>query len=503
MTVTEDSVAASELENVIAVFGAVDLAVQDDPTGERRARVAALLPHYESPQVHWYRVMLQLAIDRGANLPMSIGDSDESVAEALRALTETMPGSNHLAARRLLGLYAAAQAVPEIFAPEGSHGPLVAGALSAVLRQLESGETSGRADAAAEHLHEFMAAEHPSSDEQSSEERWDEMIEEVRQYVDVSGLDRPSCTDRPVERPGYAGPAAALRSEFDVTGVPFIKACKILAPENWPRCMNIWCHMDPRDAPPHRYDEEVSTNCRSPANAFFTKHAVLDFHFDDSDEEFAITTYNLAPVEQPPDGLVVDRGSLVVHQLPDRLHVTTTKRLRFKGALSGVGLSFFACLFGWTGKGKEMFYKCAQLRDDQLRRVLRLEDEPSRPSVPSRGKAGSQRGTTREGAVSARIAQQTAATIKDCVDDQAAFMQDWADRVADEDYGYGEMADDMAKAAVRMVRDSARIMDLAVRNARLGAEGARAQRERPAAQPAPPAEPRDQEERPSWTTTPQ
>ena len=359
MTVTDDSVAPSELENVIAVFGAVDRAVQDDdPTGERRARVAALLPLYESPQVHWYRVMLQMAIDRGANLPEAIGDSEESVAEALRGLTEAVPGSNHLAARRLLGLYAAAQAVPEMFAPGGSHGPLVAGALSAVLRRrFESEELSGRADAAAESLHEFLAAEHPSSDEQSSEERWDEMIEEVRLYVDVSGLERPSCTDKLVERPGYPGPATALRSEFDVTDVPFNKAVKILAPENWPRCMNIWCHMDARDAPPHRYDEEVSTNCHSPENAFFTKHAILDFDFDHNAEEFAITTYNLAPapVQQPPDGLLVDRGSLVVHQLPDRLHITTTKRLRFKGALSGAGLSLFACLFGWTGKGKGCF----------------------------------------------------------------------------------------------------------------------------------------------------
>jgi hypothetical protein len=137
-----------------------------------------------------------------------------------------------------------------------------------------------------------------------------------------------------------------------------------------------------------------------------------------------------------------------------------------------------------------MFSNCARLPDDRLRRVLRLEDEGSRRSVPR----------PREGAASARIAQQTAATIKDCVDDQAAFMQDWADRVADEDYGYGEMADDMARAAVRMVRDSARIMDLAVRNARLGAAGGRAQR---AAQPAPAAAPHDQKERPSWTTTPQ
>jgi hypothetical protein len=68
-------------------------------------------------------------------------------------------------------------------------------------------------------------------------------------------------------------------------------------------------------------------------------------------------------------------------------------------------------------------------------------------------------------------------------------MQEWADRVAGGDYGYGEMADEMVRAGVRMATDSARIMNVAVKNAQRGAAGARARR------PARADEPDDEEER--------
>jgi hypothetical protein len=369
-----------------------------------------------------------------------------------------------------------------MFAPDGSHGRLVKGAL----RAMPSPERS--ADRAAEHLHEFMAGEDPSSVKEP-DERWARIVDNALPLVDVSGLERPTCTDRLVERPGYPGPAAALRSEFPVPdGVPFKNAVKILAPENWPRCMKtFWRCMKKDNVVPNRYHEEVSTNPDDPANALFTARAVLDFVFDDDDEDqWAITTYDLAP-DQPRDGLDVDRGSLVVHRLPGGgLHVTTTKRLRLKGPVNGEGLSIVACLFGWTGQGKRMMNKCSELPEHELWHVARLDDRGPRRSTTG---AGSQRGTTREGMASASIAQQAAATIKDYVDFQAAYMQEWADRVAGGDYGYGEMADEMVRAGVRMATDSARIMNVAVKNAQRGAAGARARR------PARADEPDDEEER--------
>src|SRR4051794_10177979 len=116
----------SETEDLIAVFGAVDVAVQEhDPTGERRAKVASLLPYYESPDVHWYSDLLRAARERGARLPPSLGESGESIGEALDNLADTRPGSPRLRARRLLAISAAVQAMGEIFGPDGTHGEQV------------------------------------------------------------------------------------------------------------------------------------------------------------------------------------------------------------------------------------------------------------------------------------------------------------------------------------------------------------------------------------------
>ena len=254
----------------------------------------------------------------------------------------------------------------------------------------------------------------------------------------------------------------------------------------------FWRWMKPDDEVPNRYHEEVSTNPDNPENALFTAKAILDFVFDDDDDDqWAITTYDLASVEQLARR--PGRGQGIAGRAPSPrwggLPLPTTKRLRLKGAVNGEGLSIVACLFGWTGEGKRMMNKCSQLPDDKLRHVPRLEDGHSRRSAPGRATAGSQRETTRERVGSGGIAQQAAATIKDYVDYQAAYMQDWADRVAAGDYGYGEMADEMARAGVRMVTDSARIMNVAVRNAQRGAAGDRARR------PARADEPDDEEER--------
>jgi hypothetical protein len=495
MAVTDDPVAASELENVIAVFGAVDRAVQDDATGERRARVSALIPAYASPDVHWDRIMREAAIARRARLPASLGTSEESVAAALVAL-QAGPESTRLAARRLLGLFAATQAVPESFRPDRPHGPRVTAALGAVLPdRLGVAEASLGRDEAARRLHEYMAREEPSLTEQSPQERWDGLLGEVGLDSEASGLVRPSCMDTVVDRPGGTF-EVVLRSEFPVSNVSLAQAQKILAPENWPRCSALWCRMDAHDQPPHRYDEEVTTNCKHPKDAYFTAHAILDFTFS----QYAgatQTTYNLAPVRQPDDGLDVDAGALVVQPLSDgSLHVTTTKHLRFKQPLRGAGLDLVACLFGWTEKGIEMFHNCARLPDAELRRVARLEDDGPGRAAAGRATVSSQPGGTSQAPVTAHIAKQTAATIEEYVGNQVSYMQEWAERVDDEEYGIQDMADDMARASVRMIRDGARIMDLTIRNVRLA--GARTPR---AATPDPPATPDDEKERPSWKTT--
>src|SRR5215213_8953222 len=165
MSVTQDVTGPSELENLLAVYGAIDIAVRDDTTGESRARVASIHPIYDSSEVHWYSEFLRWRADEGVVLPSSVGESVESTAQALANLSEQEPGSNRLAARRLLALYALTQAVPELYGPGRAHGPELAAALSAVLRPRMGLDATdaGRADAAAERLHEFIAADHPGS----------------------------------------------------------------------------------------------------------------------------------------------------------------------------------------------------------------------------------------------------------------------------------------------------------------------------------------------------
>jgi len=87
------------------------------------------------------------------------------------------------------------------------------------------------------------------------------------------------------------------------------------------------------------------------------------------------------------------------------------------------------------------------------------------------------------------LARQTTDAISDCLEDQVAYMEEWVERVADEDYGYKDMMDDMARAGARMVIDSARILNLATRNAQTVSTRGRAQR----AEPAPATGPEDED----------
>jgi hypothetical protein len=150
-----------------------------------------------------------------------------------------------------------------------------------------------------------------------------------------------------------------------------------------------------------------------------------------------------------------------------------------------------------------MMYNCARLPEDDFQRAARRDplrvsrgrDFPvrtrrSRASRPPRRPAVSSRQSASRSATSgSRAARrewrerrsrtsrgQTPKAIKDCVDDQSAYLEEWADRAADDKYGYKDMLDDMAKASVRMVFDGARILNLAVKNAEVGAAAARAER---------------------------
>jgi hypothetical protein len=429
-----------------------------------------------------------------------------------------------MAARRLLALYSAVQAKGEVFGPGGELGAEVQGALAAVLSQrLEVGEDgAGRAAEAARILHEFMAEDLLLSPG-DADEHWSAFVSKVALYVHISGLEQRPCTSRLKMRPGGGHPVATLESVFDVSNVDFERAITFLDPGEWPKCMDFWCEMGPVPDLPndvHRYNEMVSTDCHDPDHAVFTARAVLDFDFKKLPDA-AFASYGLAPGHpQTGDDLTVDEGSLTVARMQGFLHIRTTKRVEFSRVFRGDQLAAIGCALGWTDMGKAMMYNCACLPEDDFQRAARRDplrvprgdqfrgptptvsrpsaankssSGTSRRSAPRSATPGSRRSATSGGAVMPDIVRQTAKAIKDCVDDQAAFMEQWADRAADEDYGYQEMLDDMARASVRMVLDSARILNLAVKNAEVGAAAARAPR---ADQPAAAGGLDEEEERP-------
>jgi hypothetical protein len=441
----------SELEDLIAVYGAVDTAVQEEaePNGELRARVTALLPLYESPRVHWYRDFVADARRRGVEPP--------PLDEALARLSKP-PATPRLAARRLLGLWAGVQAVPEL-KPDGELGRHVANALGGVVAQ----EGLGEEDDTVRRLHELMAADIPHGDIQSPDQAWEFLMVAIGGSVDVPGLGPRPCSGSlvQVDGPLYSGPAAALETEFVVDDLAFDKAIRFLSPEKWPDCCDFWCDMVPvQQGVPngvHRFREYVSTDCTNQAGALFSAHAVLDFTFI-SLPGAAITNYDLAPGQPQPD-MLVDCGSLVVRQMENGIHVKTTKRLAMNRAYSGQALSMVACVLGYGDSGKDLMFNCARVADDTAG-----IDFPG----SSKGAAGPKKGDL-QGQMVANIAEQTAATLKECIEQQVAYTKEWAGRVDRDDYTADDLARDMMRFGTRLILDSAKAVDLGIRNVQAAA----------------------------------
>ena len=120
MSVVEDPVVFSEEENLLAVFGAVDIAVQDDPedTGEARAKVAALLPYYGKHEVHWYRDFCGLGARGGSTSSTACRRGPEQISQCRRGVRAwPRAASSRSMSRR--------RRCRSLFAPDGEFGDKV------------------------------------------------------------------------------------------------------------------------------------------------------------------------------------------------------------------------------------------------------------------------------------------------------------------------------------------------------------------------------------------
>jgi hypothetical protein len=471
----------SELTDLVGIYGAIDRAVAESP--ERRAAVARLMPVYRDPDAQWFDEFEAWTAELA---PRAADPPFPSLEEALGDLA-AIPAQRRMRARRLFNMAVATQAFPELLehphwsdlavgalrveglAPDDDHARRLLAVLNRNVERDVEGETPGDLDT-----------------------WWQNLLGEAFPGLipAAEGIGHRPCSGRIVRGP--LGAAAALETYFERDDIPFDKAIRLLDPVNWPHCNGFWCEMTPQGevAPGiHRYHEVVSLDCDR-QHATWTIEAELDFTFRKRPGR-AVTEYRLSPGAPQPD-VVVDEGSLVVAQIDpadaSRLAVTTTKRIRFnrRFPFSGEPLAMVMCLLGYASVAEDLF-ECAA--SGALGTEFPAEPPATTRTTAGAGRArmttagaGARSGTVSGGAGTSAgrgrarpdpgplikdIADRYAVAVKDCIDDYVDAAQDSYEAIADGRYTANHLVQDMANMWVRMLRDSATAVDLAIRSAQM------------------------------------
>jgi hypothetical protein len=399
----------SETEALLELYGALDRAVVDNVI-ESESLAPLLGPYRDGAATGWYenqflpwlegakeravlrerdeREVSKTLTDAAPEVPPDLeaeaapehadeppsADVETDVGLPLRPQVEairvalsgfgTLPVESRSAARRLLAVAAAAQALPQHFGPDGSHAGVVRAAL-------EYGATGGDADPDAPgrragDLHASLANQFRSMDD------WSEMIQSAvsRELLPAEFRSQHTavpCVGRLIMRPdpitGDLDPCTVLEAEFTTDKLTFDEAKPYLEPANWQFPGSLWCRMERADAlPPNSwlYHETVSTDCAS-ANPAWSVSTDLRFWFSHPTAGEARVEYDLAPgLPTPYSDIEIDEGSLRLIKLAHGVRVVTTKRVRFAGAFDGAGLAMFMCAIGYTTVLEDMVFSVAQ-----------------------------------------------------------------------------------------------------------------------------------------------
>lgn len=273
----------------------------------------------------------------------------QQVHDALISLPQ-IPADSRAAARRLLAVTAAVRALPQHFAPGGTHAEATAAALTFTHPDWSPGSNRPRA----QQLHERLAADFTSMPDWSTV---------VHRAVDLDLLPEtfrsqavaPPCTGRLIMRPDADGtdpdPCLVLEAGFTTDALTFAEAKCWLEPANWEYPGSLWCRMEKAELIEEnswRYHETVATSCPA-STAMWTVSTDLQFWFSHPTSNEARVEYDFpAGLPTALSDIEIDEGSLRMIELPDgRVQVKTTKRVRFAGAFDGAGLAMFMCAIGY------------------------------------------------------------------------------------------------------------------------------------------------------------
>ncbi len=447
----------SEIDALLQVYGAIDRAVVAGETSA--ASLAPLLgPYrddaatgwYDGQYLPWVESVRERAKLRGRGKPRSddtmapaegpdirtaararadvpLGTRAQEVHEALTAFRD-VPVEGRMAARRLLAVTAAARALPQHFGADGTHADDVRQAL--VVRgpgldpDLEAeGQRAGR-------LHERLANEFTSMSD------WRQVVEGAVADGSLpasfqSHADAPPCTGRLIMRPDPGGtdsdPCTVLESEFITDEVTFEQAKRFLQPSNWQFPGSFWCRMEQGGSlGPNSwlYHETVATSC-PPAPGGWTVSTDLQFWFSHPTPAEARAEYDLPGPPEPLADIEIDEGSLRVIELPDgRVHVKTTKRVRFAGSFDGAGLAMFMCASGYSTILEDLVFSVATGQHSMVNPFLVQAPQGGPVNSPTNPKktagsvnTGAQAGDDLDTETLDAIAQETAEVIEGYIKD--------------------------------------------------------------------------------------
>lgn len=455
----------SELTDLVAIYGAIDHAVKADP--DRRAAASQLLPVYKDPEAEWFDELEAWIAERA---PEGVAQPFPSLEEALRRLGNT-PAHGRMRARRLFAVGVGTQAFPELLEhPHWSN--LAVSALTVEGLAPDEDHARRLLTRLGEGIRTVRGAAPEAVESGEALDAWWERLqgEDLPELVPAAeDIGHRPCRGRIVRGP--MGSAAAIETYFTTDKVEFDRAIRFLDPVTWRECSGFWCEMEPLGevAPGiKRYHEVVSLDCGRRRHTW-TIEAILDFAFR-KDDSRAVTEYQMSPGVEQPD-VIVDEGSLLVERIdPDdskRLAVTTTKRIRFAGILNGEPLAMVMCLVGYASVAEDLF-ECAAAGAEGV-------DFPEKEVVTTStgGGAGPPRapGTVRRRPspkpLIDDIADRAANAFRDCLEENVSAAQESYEAIVERRYTANHMVQDMANMWVRMLRDGATAVDLAVRSAQM------------------------------------
>jgi hypothetical protein len=436
----------SELEDLMAVHGAEDLAIVEDPT--LRGPVAQFVGAYEDPDaVGWFDEFRAWNNNRG------IEDNFRGLETALENLSATEDAvTPRTAARRILAVKLATIVRPAL---ASGPDPLINNVL-AVTGLCEDHST----DLA--RLIIDPAVFGAMSD-------WENLLAQASGSGFITSAlavqaQAPPCDGHTVvvPTPGDPSPAVELHTTFTANTISFECACQFLEPSNWTTCSSFWCEMDTNDgfhSPTGNpiYHEIVGFSC-PPSSTTWWAETYLEFAFHHT-ANFARVSYNLSPDHTPADPqIVVDQGWLTVTRTSTGIEVETLKRVKFNHTFTGPMLAAMMCPLGYATAAHDLVFNCAHDCDPTSGTPLPPNEATLRRRTVTRP------GPEPSGATGAFVddaADKVAACIRECADSYlAAYAKIGAGK-----YTANDLIADASRMWMRSVRDGAAAIDVANRAA--------------------------------------